>query len=214
MTRKNRMLTAAAVAAVAIGSAAVAEDRSEASRVVVSATDILDGDVTNGLNTVAKVDGLVLDEQSETLAYVVLDAEPPVWEFLAGDGYVPADAVGYARGVDRANLEIRAEPSAAEGGAPDRIAITEEEAQRRLIDQILRERLAFADQQDRAIDDLLLDPETGEVTHFVVRIDDGRFMARRLALPAAHVERTAEGFAADLTLAEVESAPTRALEIL
>jgi hypothetical protein len=212
MTSLHRTLLAA-TAAVALGSGALAQQQGEFVPTFVSASDILDGKVSNGLNTVATVNQLVLDDESAMIEYVVVDSNSPLWQLERGDRYLPIDGVNFERGPDRANLQIYPDNAAPVSG-PDRFAVTANDASHRLVDQVLGGQLTFTDRQDLRINDLLLDPQTGEVTHFVVRVKDNPFSWRLLALPARHVQPMAQGFAADLSLAEVKSAPTRDIEIL
>ncbi|MFP5307212.1 MAG: hypothetical protein ACLGI7_15490 [Gammaproteobacteria bacterium] len=135
----------------------------------VPATELLASDVSNFANPVGRTDKLILNEQHTAIEYVLFDVPYP-WSFYTGeDGYVRYDSVelrdGYYAGV---NLQIQPGEVTNPG---DQLKLTRGEVDDRMVSRLIGRDMHFADGETREISDLLIQPKTGKVTHYVVQLD-------------------------------------------
>lgn len=164
-----------------------AEARREMRQQAVRASEILRGNISNGLNPVGQTKNLVLDAAGNQLEYVIFEAENMPFEFYVNRGFVNWGDVDLQSSSTIGGLDLRADIEDRPLG-PDEIRITEDEADQRLVSKIIDSALYIGDEDTRRIEDLLIDPETGEVTHFVVGWDsDSLFSSTRRAIPASAV---------------------------
>lgn len=72
--------------------------------------------------------------------------------------------------------------------APEEFELTAAEADRRLVSRLIGERLHFPNEASREIEDMLIDRQTGAVTHWIVDMeDDSLFSAERRAIPVDRI---------------------------
>lgn len=136
----------------------------------VSAQRMMSGDVTNNMNPIGDVDNLVLDPTGTRIEYVLYDVPFPYSFYGEENGFVRWQNVELERGVGvDVDLRIQSED---QSYGKEELQITRAEADDRLVDRIISGDIRFADGETRGIDDMLFDPETGYVTHYVVEMDD------------------------------------------
>ena len=135
----------------------------------VSAQDLMGGDVSNGVNMLGDIDQLILDPTQSRLEYVLYDVPYP-WSFYGSDdGFVRWDNVEIERGFGT-GIDVRIDDDAYDF-RKDQLELTRSQAQGRLVDDIISGDVRFSDGTMRGIDDVLFNPDTGAITHFVVEMD-------------------------------------------
>ncbi|MEQ8410414.1 MAG: hypothetical protein RIC51_06620 [Erythrobacter sp.] len=158
----------------------------------VSAERMMSGDVTNGFNPLGDVRNLVLDPTGERIAYILYDAPYPGSFFGEDDGFVRWDNVAIERG-GYGGLDLRIDDAAADY-RKEQLALTRAEADGRLVDEIVGGDMMFADNEMREVEDILFDPETGTITHYVVEFDeDSLFDEDTRLVPASMVSMDDSG---------------------
>ncbi|AOL21999.1 hypothetical protein Ga0102493_11970 [Erythrobacter litoralis] len=176
---KLKTLIAAGLATTALGAAPAlgqstmeeAHDRyQQAMNETVSAERMMSGDVTNGFNQLGDVRNLVLDQTGQRIEYILYDVPYPSSFYGEDDGFVRWDNVAIERGgFDGLDLRIDDD---AEDYRKEQLTLTKAEADGRLVDNIVGADMMFADREMREIEDILFDPETGMITHYVVEFDE------------------------------------------
>ncbi|MEE4153299.1 MAG: hypothetical protein V2I27_03990 [Erythrobacter sp.] len=136
----------------------------------VSAQELMSGDVNNNFNMLGDVRNLILDPTSSRLEYVLYDV--PYFYSLYGDddGFVRFDNVAIERGSDM-NVDVRIDDEAYDF-RKDQLELTRSQAQGRLVDDILDGEVRFSGGEMRGVDDVLFDPQSGQIQYFVVEMDD------------------------------------------
>ncbi len=158
----------------------------------VGAKDLLAADVTSGFNPVGNVRDLVLNEDASQVEYVLYEVPYPYQLYGADNGYVAFENVAVDPGVSF-DLNLRFDdPADAED--PTTLELTREEADRRLVSRILGDTVSFAGEETRPLEDILIDRQTGRITHYVVNNNpDAWFNDEPRAIPAAEVAISDEG---------------------
>lgn len=192
---KLKTLLAAGLATTALGAApAIGQDSMErahdryeqAMNETVSAERMMSGDVTNGFNQLGDVRDLVLDKSGERIAYILYDVPYPASFYGSDDGFVRWDNVAIERGA-YSGLDLRIDDDAADY-RKEQLTITKSEADNRLVDNIVGGDMMFAGGDMREIEDILFDPDTGMITHYVVEFDENSLFDEDTRLvPAAMV---------------------------
>lgn len=150
----------------------------------VRASRILSGNISNGLNPLGQTENLVLDRQGNAVEYVIFESQMMPFEFYVGRGFVNWSDVDLQSGSGLGEVGLRGDVDENAPG-PDELRIAQDEAAKRVVSQIIDSPLRIADDGVRRIEDLLIHPETGEITHFIVGWeDDALFSATRRAIPA------------------------------
>jgi sporulation protein YlmC with PRC-barrel domain len=153
----------------------------------VSAERMMSGDVTNGFNQLGDVRNLILDPTGQRIEYILYDVPYP-WSFYGGDdGFVRWDNVAIERG-GYDGLDLRIDDDAADY-RKEQLELTRAEADGRMVDKILDGDMMFADREMRGIEDILFDPETGMVTHYVVEFDENSLFDEDTRLVPASMVR-------------------------
>lgn len=142
-----------------------AEMRAEA----VPADEILAGDIRNRFNQVGRTEDLILNTEGTAVQYVLFEVPYPYSFYATEDGFVNYSAVDldddYSGGV---NLVIKD----ADVGLPrDQLTLTRGEARNRLVSRLIGSDVKFSDGAVREVDDILVHPQTGKVTHYVVEMN-------------------------------------------
>lgn len=154
---------------------------------VVSAEDVLSADVTNGVAHVSEVRELVLSSDGSRVQYVLYEVPYPYQPFDGRDGFTTFERLDFAPGRG-AGVDVRFADEAAHR-APDQLTLTAGEADHRLVSNVLSQPMYFSDDETREIVDVLIDRETGELTHYVVEMEQTSLFNRELrAIPADSVE--------------------------
>jgi sporulation protein YlmC with PRC-barrel domain len=176
---KFNTILAATLAATALGtSPALAQENWEtdhaaykqAMNETVSAERMLTGDVTDGFNRLGDVSNLILDPTGERIEYVLYDVPYPYSVFGDDDGFVRWDNIAIeSGGYDGLDLRI---DDQSQPYTKDQLEITRGEADDRLVERIVGGDIMFAGGEMREIDDILFDPQTGRIMHYVVEMDE------------------------------------------
>lgn len=158
---------------------------------VVSAKDVLSADVTNLLNPVGQVSDLVLNPSGTQIQYVLFEVPYPYSFYGAEDGFATFDGIDFEVG---GALTLNVQLTGEEPQGPEELTLTASEADHRLLSNIIGEPLQFSDDETRRIRDVLVDRDTGALTHYVVDMDaDSLFDVDRRTLPADMVSIDEDG---------------------
>lgn len=191
VTLASKKLAIASVVSLPILATAVAQDEdwqtwSEMREQVVNAEDLLAGDVSNGLNPVGSITDLVLSEDGSRIEFLMMEVPYP-YEFYGGEnGFVGFDRVDLQRG---AGLAVDAVIDIDEPvSPPEELTLTHTEAENRLVSRVIGKHVHFASEGSRPITDILIERDTGRVTHYVVEMaEDAIFSTERRAIPADEI---------------------------
>lgn len=184
-----RTLTLASAVSLPMLATAVAQDEwetwGEMSEQVVSAEDVLDGNVNNGLNAIGNVRDLVLSAEGDRVEFIMMEVPYP-WSYYGGeDGFVAFDRVDFQRGpgLDVDVVIERDEPVS----PPEELTLTATEAENRLVSRLIGQRVRFSE-GSREVTDMLIDRDSGVVTHWIVEMaEDALFSTDRRAIPADQI---------------------------
>lgn len=195
----NRTLCASAVAAALTFAGAAwgaqgdtPEDWSKMREQVVGADDILAADVTSGIRQVGKVNELVLTPDGSAVQYVLYEVPYPYRTFGGEAGFTTFDGIDL-RAAGGADVGVHFTGTESHS-APEQLRLSASEADHRLVSEMLGDPLHFSDGETRTITDLLVDRDTGVVTHFVVDMEaQSLFDMDRRSIPADMVEIDAGG---------------------
>ncbi|MFW6093944.1 MAG: hypothetical protein ACODAC_08230 [Pseudomonadota bacterium] len=159
---------------------------------MVSANDLLAADVTNGLNPVGNVRDLVLNQEGTRVEHVLYEVPYPYSLYGTENGFVSFDnvavqpTVGFGMNVSFDDESDRQDP--------ETLRLGEDEAERRLVSEILGGDVTFAGDESRQIEDVLFDRETGEIVGYVVNENpDSFFNDEPRLVSAGEVEITDDG---------------------
>lgn len=157
-----------------------------AMRESVSADRMMSGEVSRAFRSMGEVTDLILDASGQQVEYILYET-PTIARIYGGeDGFVRWDNIAIERG-GVSGLDLRIDDEA-RPGAKDQLTITRSQAGKRLVSEILEGELMFADGQMRKVDDILFNPETGMLTHFVTEMDaESLFTKDRRRIPASMV---------------------------
>jgi hypothetical protein len=167
-----------------------AERADDAERVttedVVSARELLGASVTDGFNHIGSVRDLILDDEGAAVQYVLYEIPYPYDRFGGEDGFVAFDRMTLERGATY-GTRIRFDREENDD-VPERLELTADEADQRLLTRVMREPVEFADDERLPLEDVLIDEKTGEITHYVVNMDpDALFAVDPRRIPAQNV---------------------------
>ncbi len=169
----------------------------------VKASEILRGSVTNGLNSVAQVQNLVLSEDGSEVEYIVYNANSPIWNVHLGDGYTSYNTVDLETSSLAGGIDVRIGTSGQVKG-PEDIRITQDEADKRLVSRIMNEQIQLQSGMYE-IEDILIQPETGKVTHYIIGSDpDAVFSNGKRTVRADRVSFRNGEYRSDLSMQEID----------
>ncbi|MBN1240984.1 MAG: hypothetical protein JXB36_20970 [Gammaproteobacteria bacterium] len=173
---------------------------------VVKAEELLGADVTNGFNPLGSVTDLVLTADGRQVQYVLYEAPYPYSVFGAEDGFASYDNMEVEGGGASFDVVLRLEEEAA-AQAPEALRVTRDQAEQRLVSRLIGEPMRFSGNAEREIEDILIDRDTGAVTHFVVETEENSvFRAQRRTVPADSVMIDETGtVVASMQLAELDN---------
>jgi hypothetical protein len=151
---------------------------------LVSAKDLLAGEVSDGFNPIGRIRDLVLTSNREQVQYVLYETPFPYSVIdQQEDGFVAFDQTSIERDLGY-GLKVRFD-AGADRGLPERLTLTASQADRRLASNLIGEPLYFEGDDWRTIEDLLVDRDTGQVTHYVIEMNQqSLFNENPLAVPA------------------------------
>lgn len=136
----------------------------------VSAESMMTGDVTNGFNMLGNVEDLILNASGTQVQYILYDIPFPYSHYGSDKGFVAWDNIAVERGAGTGlDLRIDSEESAY---AKDELKLTRAQGERRMVSKIIGSDVRFNDGQMREVEDILFDPDTGMLTHYVVQFDN------------------------------------------
>lgn len=203
-TIERAFYVSAVAVALPLAASANWDEWSEMQEEVVSAKHLLSADVTSGMSPVGNVTDLVLTSDGTAVQYILYEVPYPYSFYGAEDGFSTFEGVELESGAT-ARLQVRfaGEESAR---APEELELTADEADHRLVSNVLGERLEFENDETREIDDLLIERETGAITHFVVEMNaEALFDVDERTIPADRVSIGEEGsIAASMDIRGVE----------
>lgn len=152
----------------------------------VSAERMMSGEVSRAFRSMGEVTDLILDPAGQKVEYILYET-PTIARIYGGeDGFVRWDNITIERGIG-SGLDLRIDDEAS-AQAKDELTITRSQAGKRLVSDILEGELMFADGQRREVEDVLFNPETGMLTHFVTEMDaDSLYTKDRRRIPASMV---------------------------
>jgi hypothetical protein len=171
---------------------------------VISAEDLLDADVSNGLNPVGDVSDLVLTPDETQVQYILFETSYP-YTLLGGlDGFASYDSVEFDQSFFDFTVLLDGEGPT---NAPRELELTREQARHRLVSRLIGEPMQFLGNDVREIEDILLDKDTGAILHYVVATEMGSLLdPERRTIPAARVAIEDDGsIVAALETTEIES---------
>jgi hypothetical protein len=161
---------------------------------LVSARDLLAGEMSDGFNPIGRIRDLVMTPNRQQVEYVLYETPFPysAIDEAQDDGFVAFDETTIERDLGY-GLKVRANDDA-ERGMPERLTLTASEADDRLASNLIGTPLYFAGDDWRRIEDMLIDRDTGQVTHYVINMNrESLFNENPLAVPAEVVELGQDG---------------------
>lgn len=158
----------------------------------VSAEEMLDGDISNGFNPIASVDDLILSTDGRQVQYVLFNQRGSYFPFETGNGFVEWANIDVRAGLGSGpELVVNDEAS---GKAPQEIALTRSQANRRMVSNMLDSSLTFTDGRTLPVSDILFHPETGMLSDYVVQMNaESLFDDDQRRVPANMVTVDANG---------------------
>jgi hypothetical protein len=183
-------------------------------REVVSARDVLNGEVSSGFSPIGEVRDLVLTPDSKRVQYVLYEVPYPYSFFGDQDGFVAFDKTTLDRGA-RLDVEVRIDEPASRKD-PDELTLSASEADRRLAERLLGRPMQFPGDQERNVEDMLIEPGTGRVSYYVIASQpDSLFNEMPMAVPADRVAVSPEGrISSDLALEDLSGMQLYPAEML
>lgn len=132
----------------------------------VSAEELMGADVATLGSPVGNVRDLVLNESGTAVQYVLYEVPYPYAYGGNDDGFASFDnlAVDDFGGY---GIKLRFDDDAA-AKAPDELDLNRQQADHRLVSNLLDQTVVFSGQQTRPVEDILIDRHTGEIRGYVV----------------------------------------------
>ena len=198
--KKTALAAGMACMMVAPGIASAADEE------LMEASSVLDSGITNGLNEFGQIRNILLDESGKFVEYIFFETSETFSQTTDGEGFVEIENVEFAPDIAVGEWEVIVEDTDAQR-QPEELEVDRSEADHRLLSNLLDESIQFSDQQARAIDDILINPETGEIEYFTVEMDNESFFNQQMrAIPASEVEIGMAGeVTASVPLSEVDN---------
>lgn len=160
---------------------------------LISAEELLNAEVGNGLHPVGEVVDLVMTRDGTQVQYILYKTPYPYTLVGGIDGFARYDGAEFDQGFSDMTVRLEAEDSA---GAPEKLTLTREQARRRLVSSLIGEPMLFVGNDAREIEDILIDKDTGAVIHYVVETkmgDSSLLDSERRTVPAARVKIDDDG---------------------
>lgn len=195
------------VGALASSAASLAQPPGEWRRMqeeVISAKDLLGAELSNGERVIGKVGDLALSEESTRVERVLFEV-PYAYRVEQGrnHGFVEFEDLVVETSPDelRARIADGATPK-----PPEALELVAQEADNRLASNILDAWLQFSNDELREIDNLLIDRDSGRITHYVIDMEaESVFDQNRRLIPAENVYVSTQGYVtASITLREAD----------
>lgn len=170
----------------------------------IPAEGVLAGKVKNFTNTIGRVEHLVLNEAKDDIEYVIFEVPYPYSFYTGEDGYLNYDSLDVEHDVTGGiNLVVK---DADVTYPPDKLKLTKTQVDDRMVSRLIGSEMTFSDGSQREVQDLLIHPKTGKVTHFVIEMKpDAVFSEEPRTVRAKNVSIGEKGkITADVSLAEVK----------
>lgn len=168
----------------------------------VELSELMSGDMSNGLRAVGDVEHVVLDENTSRVQYVVYEPERLPWDAYLTSGYFSFQDIDLIRRIGDLTLRVENEIDAK---GPEELEITADEAEYRLASRVVDSRLETRGERFYEIEDLLINRNSGEVDYFVIgATENALFSDERRAVPADKVMFRNGEFRTTLTWSKIE----------
>lgn len=157
-----------------------------------TAEELMGADVSNGFNQVGNVRDLVLSEDGSTVEYVLYEIPYPYKLYAAQNGFVAFENLE-VENTTGFGLKLRFDDAEA-AKAPEQLTINRQEADNRMVSNILGASVSFEGQESRPVEDILIDRKTGKIKAYVVNQDpDAWFNNEPRLVSADSVQIDTEG---------------------
>ena len=134
----------------------------------VSAHSLIHTDIEGEGTAFAIVDDFVLSSDGSEIEFVLFEMKEGVATEAQSLSFVPWTNVDInSNGLERDLMIVGNENS-----GPQELSMTRAEANTRILSRILDSDLVFADGVVRPIDDIIFDPQSGEVDDYIVAFED------------------------------------------
>jgi sporulation protein YlmC with PRC-barrel domain len=169
---------------------------------VIEVSELMRADVSSGVNPLGRVEHIVLDSNSRSVQYVLFDhGWLPYYKYV-NNSYFNYEDFELVRSFG--NLTLRVTPGTEPRG-PEELRITADEAEYRLVSRVTDSRLETKGERFFEIEDMLVDRDTGRITHFVIgSVEDSFFSPERRAVAADKVMFRNGEFRTTLSYAQIE----------
>lgn len=176
----------------------------EMRREAVHATGLLDTEVTNRFNMLGDVRTMILTPNNQRLEYILYEVPYPYNLYGAEDGFVAFDNAELVQGDGLG--DVRVQLAQENAMSPEQLNLSADQVDDRSVTRLIGESMRFENGQKREVEDLLIHPETGMVTHYVVQLDqEAIFAGERRTIPDNLVKITEQGqLRADVALSKIE----------
>jgi hypothetical protein len=153
---------------------------------IVSADRMLRGEVSNGLNAFGNVVDLVLSPDDQRVEYVLFRTTFPFMMYGPQTGFVNFDNVEITNpGSFDADVVIKDISGVQK---PETLRLDVSEAANRLVSRMIGTNVYFSGGGARALEDVLINQDSGKVMAYVVDLEDKVFGSERRAIPADDVK--------------------------
>jgi hypothetical protein len=151
----------------------------------VELSELMNGDLSNGLRALGQVEHVVLSDNASKVQYIVYEPDSLPWDAYASGGYFEYQDVDLMRRLGDVTLRIDAN---LDPKGPEELRITADEAEYRLASRVTDSRLETKGERFYEIEDLLINRDTGNVAYFVIGAEENAlFSDERRAVPANRV---------------------------
>ncbi len=174
---------------------------------LVSAQQIMRGNISNGLNPFASVINMVLTPDHDKVEYVLFRSTYPYTVIGGQTGFVAFDDLRIWNGAALSTtLTVENLQNAHK---PKELKLTPSQAANRLVSNIIGSQLYFDGGTSRTITNLLIDRKTGEIADYVVDMDpDSLFDSAPRAVPADRITVAESRISTNLTLGDADNLQT------
>jgi len=171
---------------------------------MIRASDVMGGEVTNGLNPMGDVRDLVLSPDGQTVEYVLYETDFSMGVYGNEDGFVRFDNASFQDQV-YGELELRIDDDE-DAMAKEELRLTRGEADHRLVSNMIGTSIVFGDDNAREVEDLLINRKNGKVSHIVFEMNDDAIFneeLRTLAINRVEIDEQG-GLSTSMDLADVD----------
>lgn len=135
----------------------------------VSASEVLSGQVKNIANPIGQTKHLILNEAKNDVKYVLYETPYPYNYYSATDGFLNYDSLDIERNVSGGTDLIVADDN--DTYSSNKLKLTRGDVRDRMVSRLIGREMAFDHGHSRQVEDILIHPKTGKVTHYVVEMN-------------------------------------------